>query len=414
MPLDMSGRGIVAIALPMMIFLFLMWQILANHPGVSAQPSTLDWMVQQTSGRVTKTTPDYVPILPSSFAQCPSNTQHVVIERAVSTDIIDSGPSLTVSLSIGCCPNSTYGCWDENENRLTGCCAEYVANTPPVCCYNSFRQMFACAQSPAQCCGDRVCAPGYICCGRTCCPIRNATYLNISGACASRQVYNNVTNNTQTVYDGCRTDLSPPLVDFTITQTYNVSCPNGTFSGCPFCEQNQTSCVFPNSSAPFASQQCLAGEAYYYNVTIENCTPLLAGCTDGVSILDFPIGCTNQLSADYCVGFPVGNVPTLVGLKGATDTCCGPFICSQGMRCCSQVINTTDVYGGPLSITKYFGCCQNSTDVQCCYNNIMNSADQRQQLFCGASFNSTACQVDKMRSPGYFALSLSNRGLGTS
>ena len=155
----------------------IVWGAITTSTTVHAQSS----VVQQTTFRVTPTSPDYVPILPSNYSRCPNNTQHVIIERSINGLV--AGPSITVQLSIGCCPNSTYGCWDENQNRLTGCCGGYTPDVAPVCCYNSQRQMFACAQYASQCCGDRVCAPGYICCGRTCCHMRNATFQDIGDAC---------------------------------------------------------------------------------------------------------------------------------------------------------------------------------------------------------------------------------------
>lgn len=366
--------------------------------------------IQQSSLRVSRTTADYSPLLPSSFAQCPSGTQHVLAERAIDAPINEAMP-IIANISIGCCPNNTYGCWDENDNRLSGCCSEFQPGVPPVCCYNSGRQMFACARYAAQCCGTNVCDSSYACCGNVCCPNGNTDPNNITGVCDIQQVTDPVTNVTVPVVQGC---LNPGALErCTVTQTYNVSCPPGSnFSQCPFCKPGQDTCIFPNTSAPLLNQLCYPGDCVRTNITIQNCTTVLVGCTDGVSVLDLPVGCSSTPTLPMCVYTPVGDVPLLIARKPTGYTCCGPFVCSPGMRCCSLNTTTTDSYGAPLTVTTYFGCCPDVPAIECCYNNIMDPTDPRQaaNFFCGAAFNSTSCQVDKLRAAAYFGLSLLNRG----
>lgn len=354
----------------------------------------------------------------SSFALCPTNTCHVVVNRSVSWIAAEAGTTWTANFSIGCCPNKTYGVYDSTDNRLYGCCGEQdlpgIGLGAPIPCFNYQRQLIGCTNTATRCCGDRICGKNYVCCGGQCCPDNTGPLTglySLDQACDSTTVRDSQGKET-VYYSGCKDPASlficEPLINYTVTcPPYNAS---SEVNECPYCEINVTSCTFPPPNSSFLQLPCGASsDCVKMDAIIVNCSTITSPCTDNVSVVDIPVGCTNKTHppSEVCLYNLDGPIPSLVGDRAPDETCCGPFICSTGMKCCSQDVTTfLNSTGTNSTVTQFYGCCPDVADIECCYNNVMDSTDSNNALnfFCGAAYNSTSCRVDKMRSPLFFAM----------
>lgn len=351
----------------------------------------------------------------SPFALCPPNTCHVVMEKNVPWLDADDGSVYLTNFSIGCCPTDTYGIYDITDNRLYGCCGARTDNVTldvsPVPCFNFERQLIGCTNVASRCCGNQICGKHYVCCGGQCCPeLDNSGTYSLEATCETITV-EDIFDNEITYYSGCK---KTPLFTCEPLITYNVTCPLPIAwtaeNTCPYCPYNVSGCTFPPPNSTYLQLPCGdASDCVANNAIILNCTTITSPCTDGVSYVDIPAGCSNNTHtpSNVCIYGTGNSLSVLIGDRAPDETCCGPFICSTGMRCCSQNITTfQESTGTNITTIEYYGCCPDSPDIQCCYNNIMDPADPRQNynFFCGAAFNSTACRVDKLRPALYFAM----------
>lgn len=371
-------------------------------PPIALQASTLN---------AVQTDCTYSSVLDDTFSNCPPNTCHVVIQRAVPWLTAESGVLWQTNLSIGCCPKDLYGIYDSTDNLLYGCCS--TTDSPsgvPVPCFNTQRRMIGCTNYASRCCTEQICSKGYVCCGGQCCPALGTDPYSLETSCATQLERDPLTGESISVYRGC-IDPSSLFTCQPLT-TYSVSCPpydvNDPSITCPFCPYPDITCTFPPPNLPALQLPCgSAGDCIKTNLVIKNCSGVVLGCTDNVSVVDIPVGCSSIADkSDVCVYPSVGTAPILVGDREVGETCCGPYICAPGMKCCSNTTVALNVFEQPFNRTEFFGCCPDVPEISCCYNNIMRVRDTRStaNFFCGSTYNFVPCQVDKMRPPLYFAI----------
>lgn len=390
-------------ALSFILYLLIISQCQAQTtPAVALQASTLNAILANCT---------YESDLDAAFAACPATTCHVVVQRQVQWPTAELGQLWNVNLSIGCCPEQTYGIYDATDNLLYGCCAP--SDTPsqiPVPCFNNRRQMIGCTNYASRCCGDQICGRNYVCCGDQCCPKMGTGQYSLADSCLVVQEENPGTNTQLPTYKGCKYS---PLQICEPTQTYTVNCNPYTVldnsTTCPFCAYPSINCIFPPPNVEALQLPCkFLIDCVKTDLVIQNCSGVVVGCIDNVSTVDIPVGCTDTslVPQDVCIYPPVGSAPILVGDRGADETCCGPFICSKGMKCCNTTFLAKNIFNQEVNQTQFYGCCLDAPGVECCYNNIMTLSDERQaaNFFCGMAFDTVPCQVDKMRPPLYFAL----------
>lgn len=372
------------------------------------QPSTLNVALVACDHQT------YINATESPFVLCPTNTCHVVVNKSVPWLTAEDGTVWTANLSIGCCPNDTFGVYDSTDNRLYGCCGRQAggyAALSPIPCFNYQRQMIGCTNVATRCCGDRICGTGYVCCGGQCCPEVSYTELYVLDDACELFTTTDSQGKDVTYASGCKQSplfICEPLI------TYNVTCPpynaSSEIISCPYCEINVTNCTFPPPNSTYLQLPCGApSDCVKMDAILVNCTTITSPCTDNVSVVDIPVGCTNASHNinNTCIYNLDGPIPSLVGDRAPEETCCGPFICSTGMKCCSQDVTTfINSTGTNSTVTQFYGCCPDVPEIQCCYNNIMDPSDPRQALnfFCGAAYESVPCRVDKMRPALFFAM----------
>lgn len=374
-------------------------------------------VLQPTTLQVQLVDCDYQTIIDpvqSPFALCPDTTCNVVVYQTVAWLDAEAGSTWYANMSVGCCPVDTYGIYDSTDRRLYGCCGPKIkpgGDETPVPCFNYQRQLIGCTNFASRCCGDQICGEHYVCCGEQCCPEGGIPdFYEQDASCSVTEVVDPFSGETTEVYDGC---LASPLFACQPLNTYNVVCPPfnplDPVNQCPYCPYGDSTCVFPPPNSAWLDLPCGASsDCVVYDMIIGDCGGLLTGCVDGVSTVDLPAGCTNKLhdATNTCINTNASPLPLFVGDRAADETCCGPFICGKGMRCCSNTTTTPGPSGLFVNTTDYYGCCPDVPEIECCYNNILNPADLRHPLnfFCGAVYDTVPCQVDKMRSPLYFAM----------
>lgn len=369
-----------------------------------------------TTNMVTATNDDYDDSDLFEYEQCPPGTSHVFAQLAVGLTIPEVLNTMQ-SADLGCCPSVSWGSWDTNDNRLYGCCRGfYDNNTQPVFCFNANRQVVGCAASLAQCCGNQICSDNYICCGTQCCPLIDG-YEDYSASC-SVEYMQGPGGTTVPVLSGCAV---PPLAVCQTNTTYAVTCTNPlSFNACPFCQNDTAPCTWPNATTFFPMLCAAAQDCVRVPLILPICANATAGwalspCTAGVSPVQKPAGCVDPTTFEFagvCTYAPDDTqVPVVVGPYRINDTCCGPFICSDGMQCCS-------IYNTSTNVTTYYGCCPSSGTpaIQCCYNDIMDatSTNTLRNFFCGIEgrlngVDGVACQVDKLREPAWYVMARANR-----
>jgi hypothetical protein len=399
-----SSKWCTMLSMVVLIALSLTSLAKADEFGQLFQPSTLDVQLVNC---------DFETIFEDTdFGFCPNRTCHVVIQRVIPWVPAEEGVLYNVNFSIGCCPNTTFGVFDTTDNILYGCCGPSDLDPiPPVPCFNSQRQMVGCTNYASRCCDEQICGKNYVCCGGQCCPALGLAPYNLNASCALVDRVDPLTGRTASVYSGCIAPES--LFVCEPTNIYNVSCPPVNFSApdgyyCPLCPYPNTTCLFPPQNNSFLQLPCgSSSECVRYDLIINNCSGIILNCTDGVSPIDLPVGCSATSNhSDTCVYTSAGPYPILVGDRAPNETCCGPFICSLGMRCCSLTFETVNLFNTTYNTTEYYGCCPDVPEIECCYNNILNVLDTRKpaNFFCGAQYNATSCQVDKLRPALYFAM----------
>lgn len=333
--------------------------------------------------------------------QCPNATGHVLF----TVDAFGpNGPPITRDM--GCCPVDYYGCWDDDVNQLLGCCPQNAS----VCCINKDGALVGCAEQVGQCCGISVCPTGYGCCsyvavqmfpdyylanqtGTVCCPTAPA-----AGDADDKDAYCEVLTIPGDPSDPADFPVSYPagcLHSYEITLDYcavnTVSCNASLVDAannetvCNFCYNNTANCSVANPIKCAALSDC---SYFLYNTTDAQLN------ATNVSSIDVLAGCCPP-NLTLCMspnnGYQVGCADTVAGYS-----CCGEFICPPLMKCCTAI--------GSANQTDYLGCCPEPTD--CCMRNIIDpsaTADVT-DFFCGASFNGTACSVNKYAESRWFVL----------
>lgn len=355
-------------------------------------------------------------------AKCGVGLQHVVALMAITPGLPNgqNGSEYTTQLDLGCCPAGHYGCWDQNDNRLLNCC-EPIDGLQPVCCFNEAGASVGCARSTTQCCGKSVCPDGYVCCGTTCCPLIGGDYNQLNQSCLIQ-----ATNTSDGVLVYQAVDcIAPPPVICNTTTSFTVACNGPGFNLCPFCEPPQILCTWPNASNVFPKRCNLLADCAFRSYPWRRCTGdnmtgwALIPCTENVTQMVIPAGCKQSLNpGNTCMygGQEQGQgAPYVVGQLRTGQSCCGPYICSAGMQCCSQTnLTNSTINGTMVEQTTYYGCCpvrSSPNPIRCCYNNVIDSADDTRpqgNFFCGASYGTQTCMVDKLREYAWFAVALRN------
>lgn len=311
---------------------------------------------------------------------CPVNTSCVVDDR------FDPPNQLLTSVPVGCCPdNLTTGCFKNDAyTGLDGCCGP-----DQICCYTAApleRRWLGCAETQNQCCFNQICPFNYTCCsttfGHTCCPkgttcfsenweiyvngnglppvnfteLLNVTFLEdlcipIQGTFSPiRYILNNtnVTENREACEDFLG-DLKPTewmvelanLTDFATTKCGRHLCiSNDT------CVIRYTNATLLNYTLDINNPACVGNNpnpnyAYWWP---KGCTNI----TRTLDLFEHPVGCcpaNYTPCGQYDISFsPVpaelpqlwSPVAGMIGCAAPEETCCYPFICPSGMKCCSN------------------------------------------------------------------------------
>jgi hypothetical protein len=262
-----------------------------------------------------------------------------------------------------------------------------------------------------QCCEDSICPLGYGCCnywtpdpypdyylanqtGTVCCPTEPA-----GGDADAKDLYceiltlppkdpTDLASFPRSFPAGCLLAYVQPLPYCNVTVVNcnaSLVADGSNDTVCAPCGNNTAQCNVPNPIKCANVSDC-----QYINVTLtpaqENATGLmnvsyLSGCCPGNETL-----CLDPVSSSQ-----VGCADTTAGYS-----CCGSFICPPFTQCCTTLsfINTT----------QYLGCCPDG--VQCCMNNVAqytNTTDAT-DFFCGAPFNGTQCQVNRLAESRWYVL----------
>jgi hypothetical protein len=103
---------------------------------------------------------------------CPKDVSLCVFDPRVD----NRRDNVAVYRPAGCCPlEAPHACFPKQTGGgLEGCCPAHKSK----CCHNAFTQEYiGCAEESHQCCMDKICPAGYVCCkgrtglgGTTCCP----------------------------------------------------------------------------------------------------------------------------------------------------------------------------------------------------------------------------------------------------
>lgn len=322
---------------------------------------------------------------------CPINSTCVVDTR------YDPPNQMLTSIPVGCCPlESPKGCMkSDGYTGIDGCCGENQ-----TCCYTASplkRRWIGCADHENQCCINQICPANYFCCntnfGHSCCPngttcfaqnfqvyvdgpgsipVNFTELVNVSftedycipiegGTTLIQYTLNNtnITENRESCGPDVLGDLKPEewmvnLMNFTNFTTEKC--------GRHLCAENDT-CVNRHYNGTLILYELNMTETicqmYDPNPIYVNIWP--SECTISVPtprIFEFPVGCcpTNYTPCGpYNISFepvpaelPHVWTPTMgmIGCAGPDETCCQPYICPAGMKCCSNkfTINGT----GPI------------------------------------------------------------------
>lgn len=329
---------------------------------------------------------------------CPNGTYCVYDNRYDQTRPFDNQPIVTqvvAGLPIGCCPNNLpTACYPSRPLAgVMGCCPEFS-----TCCIDNdpyIETFVGCASSVDQCCGPRVCAPGYKCCDSilgACCPslsrCANETEL-VTGAGATGDL------------DFCRepynvTFLGQEITNFTITTnaTTNLTVFNATVANTTYLFPRTLNETFPcGTERCYLNNTCVVGHAnetsikvvslppgtpasftYFPNGTVFNithrartkelgcCPPNTTGCGQN------PAG-LGPYPAEYDYDLTDG----MIGCAGPDEECCAPFICPAGMSCCRSTAswqgNRTNLIDFNLTLLEGIRfqqiCCPTNTSTCC-------------------------------------------------
>lgn len=338
------------------------------------------------------------------FFKCPNNTHCVVSSIGGYGERSPGG--LNSFVPVGCCPDTQPNHCHSNATvygSLLGCCPEAT-----VCCVGTLSQqryLVGCARSPSQCCDTRICEEGYSCCrtpsGSTCCP--NATL------CRAHDVYvpaESGVNGLRTKRISSFFNISSSQLCIPIDGTLydeNVSLPveypySVTLYPSPQGFQD-TEGHYVNSIAETPNvtecgkRMCLDGDVCihrYRNVSVPDVfrNSTLPECV-GAQMLNntaWDIGCFRRVwttdEKNYTVGCCApGKTPCgahshtfepseinshvspflteeILGCVGENETCCHPYICSAGSRCCTA---RRQIDGIDINITAFRETIANTT-----------------------------------------------------
>lgn len=328
------------------------------------------------------------------FFKCPDNTHCVV--SSVGGDTERSPSTINSFVPVGCCPNAqpvhchnnatTYG-------HLLGCC-----QAGSVCCAGTIsgqRYLVGCATNAQQCCGTRICEEGYICCntgkGLTCCPNttlcraydvyvpaeagvfglrtrRISSFFNISDSqlCIPADVAN--VNASLPVEHPYTVVKYPSPQGYAGTEGWYVTdiaeTPNVTACGTRMCHNGDT-CIhrYKNVSVPDVYRNGTTTECI--NAKLLNNTAWDIGCFRRVWTTreeSYPVGCCapgKTPCGAHSHTFEPAEINAYIspflteeisGCVGENETCCHPYICAAGSKCCTA---RRQVDGIDINITAF-------------------------------------------------------------
>lgn len=328
------------------------------------------------------------------FFKCPNNTHCVV--SSLSGDGARAPGSRFSFVPVGCCPDSQpIHCKSSGTTytNLLGCCP-----ADSVCCVGTAstqRYLIGCAKNANQCCRASICEEGYSCCrtlqGDTCCPDttvcrsrdqylpaepstfglrtkRISVFLNISSdqRCIPMDVSVDLDAN-RTVEYPYNVTRYPSTSNLTNYEGYFVNSiaatPNVTLCGTRMCYDDDT-CVhrYMNRSYSRVHQNTTAECA---NASTLNVTAWDIGCFRRVWNTDeqsYAVGCCaagktpcgahRHTFEPYEINAHTSPFLTeeISGCAAANETCCHPYICSAGSRCCTA---RRQVDGVDINITAF-------------------------------------------------------------
>lgn len=314
---------------------------------------------------------------------CPINTTCVVDDR------FDPPNQLLTAIPVGCCPdNLPQACFrDDAFMGIDGCCRENQA-----CCYTAAplqRRWIGCAAGQEQCCFNQICPEGYFCCatsfGHTCCPrgttcfsedfeiysdgpgslgflpanftaLFNVTFLEDLCIPIEGQFFpvnfdlnnTNITENREPC-GGVIGDLKPEMWTVTLP---NITLFNTTKCGKHMCAENDT-CIMRyfngtgmNYTLNTSNPACIDynPDPNFVNTWPPACTNVTLSLNENAH----PVGCCPS-NHTPCGPYPISFSPVeaelpqlwnptmgMIGCVGPGETCCNPFICPVGMKCCSN------------------------------------------------------------------------------
>ena len=290
---------------------------------------------------------------------------------------------------LGCVPLGQYACMTEKVSQIAGSCP-----VDEVCCISRDRFM-GCALSTEQCCVNKICPEGYMCCGdskRTarCCPLE-------AGESVPSAPFNRYCDATQpnqcnaTIGTKCNFTVDPLVC---AKEDSPAACRTSTLVQC----RTQDECLFGNDTL----------------------LPWLMNATSGVpesygsEVPHRPEFCCPQ-GLDLCIDRGLNYVGCANATKG--ETCCNSQICSDGHKCCSYRRRKPIIPGidSDFDIIVESKCCPNAT--QCCSLRrpdldspivgvlLENATNPRSDtVYCGVpvvmnATNTLDCQKTTNRSP---------------
>lgn len=378
------------------------------------------------------------------FARCPNGTEYLISrERSYfqNIDSLTSASGFPPSESIyeykihGCCQSNSTGCFDEKKQVLYGCCPDNS-----TCCVSS-KTFLGCAHSLNQCCNDRICPDGYGCCGGVpasfydqvasgtatkCCPLPPGADINDKSTYCQAAVIGDVSlANSTKAWTGCLVSYTETLDFCDYRGSYSVLSGNNTVDWMDFIDAGLVTepCFVDGINTPVCRNltnkcQDTSECAYFNHVSLgTDINPYY----DEAAVVEYEqVGGCCPVGTDACVdvgapSFFGGNEQDIV--RGCADpalgeTCCGPYVCPIGTRCCSgnetrERLDSTQEQldlgiATQANYTVYYGCCP--TELECC-NRVERDPENAQfglRFFCGAPFKNESCARNMHVDPFWF------------